>query len=168
MQLLVVRHGIAEEYQEAIARGVSDDNRELTREGREKMERSVRGLKSKHESLDLILHSPLVRARQTAEIIASAYKGVQLDILKEMRPESDPEHTLAALVPIVGGFENVAIVGHQPHVSAFISYVLTGRHGNFVAMKKGAMSLLEFVGSMRAGQAILRWHVNNAFLRDMV
>ena len=168
MRLLVVRHGIAEEYEEAYRRGVSEEQRELTQEGREKMQRAARGLEKKLEGIDLIFHSPLVRARQTAEIIGGAYKGVQLDVLNELRPESDPSHTLLALSPLLIDCECVAIVGHQPHVSAFISYALSARATNFVAMKKGAMSLLEFPGRMREGQAILRWHLNNSFLRDLV
>lgn len=167
MQLLVVRHGIAEEPDIAYRRGVSDDNRELTKEGREKMQRAARGLKLKIEKIDLIFHSPLLRAQQTAEIIAAEYKAAQLELLKQLRPETDPADTISELAPLIGDFENIAIVGHQPHVSAFISYVLTARYGNFVNMKKGAVCCLQFPNRLREGQAILNWHVNNSFLRDL-
>ena len=167
MQLLIVRHGIAQEYEDASRRGISEEARGLTEEGRDKMNRAARGLKTRLDKLDLIFHSPLVRAQQTAEIIAAAYKGVQLDILKELRPECDPAHTLATLSPLIANCESVAIVGHQPHVSSFISYALAAHAANFVTMKKGAMCLLEFPGRVREGQAILRWHVNNSFLRDI-
>jgi len=167
MQLLVVRHGIAEEYQDAYRRGISEEDRELTAEGRDKMQRAADGLKQKLEKLELVFHSPLVRARQTAEIVASKYKGVRIDVLSELRPESDPAHTLAVLGPLLSECESAAIFGHQPHVSAFISYALTARAASFVTMKKGAMCLLEFPARIREGQAILRWHVNNSFLRDL-
>jgi phosphohistidine phosphatase len=71
MKLLIIRHAVAEERDAWANTGKSDDERPLTTEGRGKMARNARGLREGVPSVDLVATSPLVRARQTAEIVAS-------------------------------------------------------------------------------------------------
>src|SRR5258706_7668086 len=67
-ELYLVRHGVAEERGDAWP---DDAKRPLTDEGISRMRKVTRGLAELGVSLDLILTSPLVRARQTAEILAA-------------------------------------------------------------------------------------------------
>lgn len=73
MKLLVVRHAVAMEREEFARTGQSDDLRPLTADGARKMRRVARGLRAEIETLDLLVTSPLVRAVQTAGIVADAY-----------------------------------------------------------------------------------------------
>ena len=64
-ELLLVRHGIAEERSEDL----DDAQRSLTLEGRERTSQQLERLLELDLACDLVLSSPLVRARQTAELI---------------------------------------------------------------------------------------------------
>src|SRR3954454_4818219 len=66
-QIYLVRHGLAEERGDAWP---DDAKRPLTDEGMARMRKSMRGLSRLGLSLDVVLTSPLVRAKQTAEIVA--------------------------------------------------------------------------------------------------
>ena len=79
MRLLIVRHAIAEDRVAFAATGKDDDERPLTEEGRSRMEQGARGLRQLVPALDLVATSPLVRAVQTAEILAGAYEGVAIE-----------------------------------------------------------------------------------------
>ena len=67
MELYFLRHGIAADAGPA---GTGDAGRPLTKEGVTKMEAEARGLRRLKVKSDTLLYSPLVRARQTAEIVA--------------------------------------------------------------------------------------------------
>src|SRR5512132_2307889 len=68
-ELYLVRHGVAEERGDAWP---DDSKRPLTDDGMARMRKAARGLARLGVGLDLVLTSPLVRARQTAEILAGA------------------------------------------------------------------------------------------------
>ncbi|HVQ24975.1 MAG TPA: histidine phosphatase family protein, partial [Planctomycetota bacterium] len=65
MDLVVVRHAIAEER----SADRPDDERALTPRGRRRMRLAVGGLRRLGLRFDLVLHSPLRRAEQTAELL---------------------------------------------------------------------------------------------------
>src|SRR5262245_56535456 len=69
-ELYLIRHGIAEERSDAWP---DDAKRPLTDQGMSRMRKAARGLERLGVSFDVVLTSPLVRARQTAEIVASAF-----------------------------------------------------------------------------------------------
>ena len=66
-ELYFIRHGVAEERGDAWP---DDNKRPLTDEGMSRMRKAMRGLARMGVSLDVVLTSPLVRARQTADIVA--------------------------------------------------------------------------------------------------
>ena len=76
--LLVIRHGHAGDAEEFASTGRSDDERPLSEKGVRDMPRVAKGLASLIERIDLLAASPLVRARQTAEFVATAY-GISLE-----------------------------------------------------------------------------------------
>src|SRR4051794_38660597 len=85
MQLLVIRHGIAED-----GSGVEDAQRALTEDGKLKMKQGAAGLREIVETIDVIGASPLVRAQQTAEIVAKAYGDKPVLKVRALVPESEP------------------------------------------------------------------------------
>ncbi|MGH7674557.1 MAG: SixA phosphatase family protein, partial [Gemmatimonadales bacterium] len=73
MQLLIVRHAIAQDRDEHATSGQDDSLRSLTREGRVKMRQAAKGLHRLVKTLDVLATSPLARAAQTAEILGAEY-----------------------------------------------------------------------------------------------
>ena len=111
LELLLVRHGIAEERSE----GVDDAQRSLTTEGRERTTQQLERLLELELDCDLVLSSPLVRARQTAELIVSAGLAPELELAAALAPPADPlpllERWLGPLSPRPG-WKRLALVGH--------------------------------------------------------
>jgi len=156
MDLLVVRHAIAEE-REAFARsGRGDGERPLTSAGRKKFEQGARGLRAVLPSIEAVATSPLVRARQTAEILLEAYGLGRAVRLAALDPDADP----AALLPFLRrqrGKAVVAVVGHEPHLSRLVAYLLARSPRGFTDLKKGGACLIALGADPQAGKAELRW-----------
>ena len=160
MEICLVRHAIA------VERGApgyeADALRPLTPKGRDRMREAARGL-STLVTPQLILTSPLVRARQTAEILAAAYR---LSPPKEVEAlaTGDDAALLDELAEIGGS--NVMLVGHEPHISGTLSLLLTGDSSRIsVDYKKGAAALLTCSGEPQPGNCWLEWFIPPATLR---
>jgi len=132
MKLFLLRHGKAD-WPDWTAR---DDERPLTEEGIEEMQRVAAALKRLKVDPDLILSSPLPRALRTAEIAGKAL-GVPVEQRAELKPGFDRRKCDALLATSPGG--DIMIVGHEPDFSRLI-LSLTG--GN-VKLPKGATAAIE-------------------------
>ena len=166
MQLLVVRHAIAEEREEFAQTGHDDSLRPLTADGRKKMRRGAGGLRAIVPTIDVLATSPLVRAVQTAEIVADTYGGLEIVTVKELSPDSQFPAFLRWMRTQDAG-RTVATVGHEPHLSGLASWLLTGRSGSFISLKKGAACLLELQDNLDAGAAALLWALMPRQLRQL-
>ncbi len=164
MKLLVIRHAIAEDQEVWAQTGESDDRRPLTDEGRKRMKRGVRGLKRQLDSIDLLATSPLTRAVQTAEIVARRYKGVPTTVTPILSPDQ-PYQAFLDWLRSVDRAEVVAIVGHEPHLSGLVSWLLAGRDGSTIELKKGAACLLQLDGPGAPGAGTLLWALTPTQLR---
>jgi len=165
MQLLVIRHAAAEDKEEWARTGKSDDERPLTADGTRDMAKTAKGLRTIVAEVDLIATSPLVRARQTADIVASALgvQGVEVtDVLI-------PETPLSAFATWLVGqeHETVVVVGHEPHLGILVTWLLSGVEQPRVEMKKGAACLIEFDGKPAKGKGLLRWSIPPGLLRRL-
>ncbi|HKG91110.1 MAG TPA: histidine phosphatase family protein [Gemmatimonadaceae bacterium] len=173
MQLLVVRHAIAEDREE-FARGGRDDSlRPLTREGRRKMRRAARGLRRVVPSIDVLATSPYARAEQTAWIVADAYGGRPEPLrVGELVPDAKPAafvRWLRSLGPSVrAGDRTVAVVGHEPHLGELVTWLLAARGPSLIELKKGGACLLRLDDAAPgAGSATLRWALAPSHLRRL-
>ena len=167
MELLVIRHGVAEEREDFAATGKDDSLRPLTKEGRWKMERGARALRRALPSLNVVATSPFTRAAQTAKIVAAAYDDVDVERLDALTPEGRPQAFLSWLRGRESD-ERVAAVGHEPHLGSLVYWLLTGEavEGR-IAMKKGGACLLELDPKSRAGKATLIWSLTPSILRRL-
>jgi phosphohistidine phosphatase len=148
-RVILIRHAEAEE-----AVSGDDASRRLTTRGRERMVQAARGLRGLADDLSIIAHSPLVRAVETAAIVAHEFAGVHRQRLELLLPGSDP----AQLLSWVGGHDGTAVlVGHEPLLSSWIGYVVSGTPRSIVRMKKSAACLLEIPPNAAAGQASILW-----------
>src|SRR3954468_4502720 len=114
MRLYLVRHAEAEP-------GEPDELRALTPQGRKDARTLGKRLRDDGVSLDAVLASPLLRARETAEELARA-AGVEPETDERLAPGATADDVRAA---IAGRGEAVAVVDHQPDCGQ-IAAALTG------------------------------------------
>ncbi len=159
MQLCLVRHGIAGERGAAYP---DDSLRPLTEKGRARMHVAAMGLHKLVEP-DAILSSPLIRARETAEILADVYGRAKLHISDAL---ANGDH--AALFADANALRCpvVAAVGHEPFISQALAFALTGEDAGLAAVfRKGAAALLSFDGPAASGRGTLEWLLQPSGLR---
>jgi phosphohistidine phosphatase len=161
MQLLIIRHGIAVERG---APGIPDEDRPLTPEGVEKFAEAAKGLASLVDRPDALLTSPLLRAKQTAGIAAAAWGKIEPTETAALAGGSFEEQ--AAVLDRYQGDTTVALVGHEPHVSALLARLVGSRHDDRLAFKKGGAALLEVPGRL-AGGGRLVWFLPPKVLRKL-
>ena len=169
MILYILRPGIAEDE----APKGDDRARRLTPRGRARMRAGAAGMHRVKLRFDVILTSPLVRAVETAAILADVYGGKPTpQELPALAAGIPPPETVRALRPFAR-HEHVVIVGHEPGLSGVASLLLTGSpSGASIELKKGGMialdtgQLLRATATPRAGATLL-WHVTPRQLRRM-
>jgi phosphohistidine phosphatase len=143
MNLYLLRHGIAVASGEPGAE--VDSERPLTSKGIKRMRKASRGLRRLEISFDAILTSPLVRARQTAEIVAHTL-GLenQLEEISELAPESSVDHLLSSLARFHER-DHVLLIGHEPLLSQSAAFLLNGKNkpAISISLKKGGACRIE-------------------------
>jgi phosphohistidine phosphatase len=156
MELLVIRHGPAMDKEEFAKTGKSDDLRPLTSAGMEEMKEIAKGLRAVVKKIDVLATSPLVRAVQTAEIVGAEYEISESKTIKCLSPDSDPKE-FKKWCEDFAEVKRVAIVGHEPHLTMLVTWLLTGEEDSIIELKKGGMCLLDFDDEIKSGSGILRW-----------
>ena len=147
MKLYLMRHG------EAVPRAASDPTRALTPRGLRQVEDVATRREDDLDTLELVVASPYLRARQTAEEIMRmlGHRG-DLLISAQLRPDADIR-ALGALVNTCT-VENLLLVSHQPLVGATLAW-LTGRE-ELAAMGTADLAALELT-AFAPGGAHLLW-----------
>ena len=147
MQLILLRHGKAEDRHPE-----GDRFRALVEKGHAQARRAGELLKAATAVPDIVLTSPLVRARQTAETFCDA-AGIPGPVVQGwLACGLDPETALSEL-KAYREFERVAIVGHEPDFSTILQWVL-GAEGGWLEMKKGSLACLEIRPPTRHGRLL--------------
>ncbi len=142
MKLNFLRHAIA------VDRGTAgygkDSERPLTKEGEKKMRRIARGMQSIGLSFDLVLSSPFVRARRTAEIVAETF-GIEekLTLTPHLETGGDPRRLVEEIASRYKGLDTVLLVGHEPYLSELISVLLGGDEQRAIVLKKGGLCQMQ-------------------------
>jgi len=160
--LYIVRHAIAgvrgDEWPD-------DDKRPVTRKGAAKMRQAVRGLDALGARIDLVLTSPLVRARQTADILADGLDpSPTLDVTNALAPGHPP----AAIAEALGahkGCRAIALVGHEPDLGVLAAWLLGAREP--LPFKKGGVCRIDVPGLPPAQDGQLRWFATPRMLRGL-
>jgi len=165
VNLLVVRHALAEDRDLFKRTGQSDDLRPLTDRGRRRMRRIARGL-ARMLSPDLLVTSPLTRAVQTAEILSRAFDHAVSPPIDALRPDAAPEE-FGRWAASLRGKSTVAIVGHEPHLTRLIAWLTIGRLSVYMKLKKGGACLIEFDRIPRQGGGTLLWHLLPSQLSEL-
>ena len=164
MDLLIVRHAIA--FERDRHRWRDDGARPLSPAGIRRARKAAAGLKELSKAPDRVLTSPLVRARQTAQILTDVAGWPQAMEVPELAPQAPAP----AVLTLLGKDRSnvVAVVGHQPGLAALLTACLLGEDGALaVDMKKNAVACVSFEDSPRAGRAVLKWLATPRMLRGL-
>ncbi len=154
MQVYLMRHGIATPRGEL---DVDDSARALTPEGVEKVHRIGEALRRLKIEIDEIWTSSLVRAHQTAEIIAVAQAMTQaMQTVRELEPGGN-QPALVDLLRSASGLRGVLLVGHEPDMGELAGRLVCGRPGASFRFKKGGIACIEMNDPAMEGLAELRW-----------
>jgi phosphohistidine phosphatase len=137
LKLYFLRHGQAGNRQDWHG---DDSERPLTVEGKKRMQREAATIWKLELSLDIILSSPLVRALQTAEIVAKAAESTARVITDDRLAPGFGPKDLTAILADHKSARGLLLVGHEPDFSETIGQV-TG--GGRITMKKGALANVE-------------------------
>ena len=163
MNLYILRHGIAADRD---SRKYPDDAlRPLTLKGIERMRREVAGMNAIGIAPDVIISSPLARAMQTAEIV---HQGLsvppRMETSATLVPEAHPSEILQELAASHASADSVMVVGHEPHLSSLVSYILTGEISWLIELKKGSLCGIDLSPS---GRGQLLWALAPRHLRAL-
>ena len=161
-ELYFVRHGLAEERGDAWP---DDTKRPLTEEGMSRLRKAVRGLAGMGVSIDVVLTSPLVRARQTADLLAGGLDPrpsiVNVDSLA-------PAGSYAAVLADLEKHSRkcrLALVGHEPMLGELAARLIGSRHP--IEFKKGGVCRIDVEDLPPAGPGDLRWMLTPKILRAL-
>jgi phosphohistidine phosphatase len=150
MRLFLLRHGLAEEGHA----GLADFDRALTAGGRAALVPIARGLHRLKVAPDALLSSPLVRARQTAEIVAPIL-GRQVAIADQLASGAGLEQ-IVEVIEQSNAPGSLMLVGHEPDFSTAAA-LLVGAPAGSLQLKKAGLIRIDLFGSPRPGSGRLRW-----------
>jgi phosphohistidine phosphatase len=161
MRLLIVRHASAVP---AGTPGIADDDRPLTPRGRARFQAAAQGLARIAHRPDVLLTSPLPRARATAEIAARAFSRLE--------PTVEPALAHGSVGEVVSALARrppdatIAIVGHEPVVSALLARLVGAGRADAFPFKKGGCALIDLPDGPRASGRLV-WFVKPRILRAL-
>ncbi len=161
MKLLLVRHAAAVP---SGTPGIPDDERPLTPEGASKFRVAAKGLARIARRPDVLLTSPLPRARATAEIAARAFKRIEPTVEPALAHGSVDE-IMTALGKRPAG-ATIALVGHEPTLSMILARLLGAADAERLAFKKGGAALVDLPDGPSAGGQLV-WFLKPKVLRAL-
>lgn len=154
IRIYLVRHGIALDH--ADKGDLPDDSRPLTEKGRRRFRRLARTFARLGEPVERLFTSPLPRAVQTAEILASALRRGEVGILESLRPSAPPEALLQEVAKKAKGAQSVALVGHDPQMTLLVELLGEVPPGAAVDFKKGSIVRIDVadLAAAKAGEPV--------------
>jgi phosphohistidine phosphatase len=161
-ELYLIRHAIAAERGDAWP---DDSKRPLTEDGIARMRKAARGLARLDATIDVVLSSPLVRARQTADIVAAAQDTRPSVVNIESLAPGAPYASLVADLEKHARKSRIALVGHEPGIGELAARLIGSRHA--IEFKKGAICRIDLEEIPPAGPGDLRWFLTPRILRTI-
>jgi len=165
MDVIVVRHGVAMDRDEAAEHEIPDEDRPLTPKGRRRMKAAARALADLANGAELLFSSSYLRAVQTAKIVRRAFEDdIGYRETQALLPDAEPTE-LARILSESPTMPSVLVVGHEPHLGRFIGWSLAGQSKEVVELDKGGACLVRFEGAPCASGGQLVWLLSGKLLR---
>lgn len=165
MEVILIRHAKAESRD--ANSWPDDDVRPLTAEGRAEQRAATRAMKKMGIKFDFLVTSPLLRARETAELVAKGYRWPEAP---QQAEELGHGYAPGAVVKLLAKFPpgaSVALVGHEPDLSDFTGALVTKDGKLSIAVKKSGVVGIEFEGQAEEGKGTLLFHLKPGHLRKL-
>jgi phosphohistidine phosphatase len=153
MKLYILRHGEAAEHGDPRYR---ENERPLTEKGIQRTKQLAHALGELEVCFDRVLSSPLTRARQTAEIVARRMER-PVELTETLTPFGNMKSLIEEIDRIRPVPQSVLLVGHEPHLSGFISLLCIGGPNLPIRLKKGSLCRLEVERLAAEKCATLEW-----------
>ena len=164
MQLLVIRHAIAMDRDEFAELGESDDRRPLTKNGVKRMRKGAKGLRGAVDRIDMLATSPYTRAVETAAIVSEEFGVGPAEVSASLVPDVHFDE-FERWAQVQSNGDVLAIVGHEPHLSGLVTWLMMGGGDSRIELKKGGACLLDFESGIRRGAGTLLWLLTPRQLR---
>ncbi|MBL8101206.1 MAG: phosphohistidine phosphatase SixA [Anaerolineales bacterium] len=163
MNLYLIRHAIAEEENPS----GDDSQRALTDKGSKRMRQIAKGLRILGVEFDMILSSPYVRAKETAKILSDVFKmKKQVAFSDNLFPMGDPEKLIAEINEKYS-VDSLAIVGHEPCLTGFASFLTARNTPVDMTLKKGGVCRLSADDLRHSRVATLEWLLTPGILVEI-
>jgi len=160
--LYLVRHAIAADRGD---KHPDDTKRPLTHKGITRMRQVVRGFATFNPRIDLVLTSPLVRARQTADIVmAGLSPAPSLNTFEALAPGHSPADVAQGLGAFVSRHA-IALVGHEPDLGLLAAWLIGAREP--LVFKKGAIARIDISALPPGRDGQLIWLATPRMLRGL-
>ena len=156
MEIYLLRHGLAIERE--LPGFQNDSARPLTTKGINQLKKISTAMEKMDLGFDLILSSPFLRAKETAEIVAKKLKlKKSLKFSNALTPDQDVKFLIPQLQKLKPAPKRILLVGHEPFLSELVSLLVTGSAQLQMDFKKGGLCKLE-AEKLSAGKcASLTW-----------
>ena len=161
-ELYIVRHAIAADRGDEWP---DDTKRPLTTRGINRFKDGLGGLKWLEVSIDEIFSSPLVRAKQTADLLSAGVPGTPpVKLLDALAPGHTPAVVMAQLAKAAKR-QRIALVGHEPDLGELAAHLVGASRP--LVFKKGGMCRIDVggLGPKRTGSLV--WFVTPKVLRKL-
>lgn len=152
MEIYVLRHGEAEERET----GLADRDRKLTAKGKKDLKEVLKIARKAETAPDLILTSPLRRAKETATIAADILGCKSVVETRNLLPGASPEQIWSEISTDYK-VDSILLAGHQPHLGSLIGLLLEA--AIMVDLKKGALVRIETHGKLGPPRGVLKWMI---------
>lgn len=155
MKLYLIRHSNAVDPGTP---GYEDDSaRPLTEKGRDKMKEIAFALKALELKPDLIVSSPYVRARETAEILAKVLKYRQELSFNDALVPSGSADQIIGEINEKYSVDELVLVGHEPCLGSLVGALTAGNPDLSIDLKKGGVCCLSADDLRTERRAVLEW-----------
>ena len=159
MNLFILRHGLASDPgEDGLPKDLKDAERPLSAKGKQRMWRLTEAMRAMELQFDVVASSPLLRARQSAQIVTEALAlRRKLVLTDHLAPAGSPQLLVEQLNELGPRAKNILLVGHEPYLSRLIALLLTGGTTAAIDLKKGGLARLEIETLRCARCATLAW-----------
>ena len=162
LELYLIRHGVAAERGEDFP---DDSKRPLTGSGMSKLRKEAKALNALEVGFDLIITSPLVRTKQTAEIISETLNGKPpVTTSDSLAPAGTPAAVMQELARHMRK-ARIALVGHEPNLGELAARLIGARSP--IEFKKGAICRIDFEVMPPKSLGQLQWFLTPRMLRKI-
>src|SRR5262249_10447119 len=146
MELYIIRHGLAHPLGQK--NDFTDEKRTSTSQGRDRIREIAKGLRKRDVRPELVLTSPLIRAQETAEIVADSL-GVDKQMLvttPHLAPDSPFEELLVEIKE--KHVESIALVGHEPDLGELAGLIISGEDQVALPLRKGGVCCINITATV--------------------